>query len=46
MGCHQHEGSVPAFSVKNLSVVPNAITSVYKMVESDKTAIKSMIAKM
>nr|BDX27134.1 MAG: DNA polymerase [White spot syndrome virus] len=39
------KGSVPAFSVKNLSVVPNAITSVYKMVESDKTAIKSMIAK-
>nr|BDT63503.1 MAG: wsv514-like protein [Pasiphaea japonica whispovirus] len=39
------KGCVPVFTIKNLSVVPNAVCTIYKMVQADKVAIKSMLVK-
>nr|BDT63060.1 MAG: wsv514-like protein [Trachysalambria curvirostris nimavirus] len=38
-------GCIPSFSIKNFSVVPNAIMTAYDMVENDKKALSAMIKK-
>ena len=40
------KGSIPCFSVKNLSVVPNAVSTAYDMMDADKKALGSMLKKM
>ena len=39
------KGSLSCFTIKNLSVVPNAVTTAYDMMHNDKTAITSMVKK-
>lgn len=39
------KGSIPCFSVKNLSVVPNTVSTVYDMMDTDKKALGSMVKK-
>ena len=39
------KGSIPFFAVKNLSVIPNAVSTVYDIMDADKKALGSMIKK-
>lgn len=39
------KGSVPFFAIKNLSVVPNAVSAAYDMMETDRKALWSMVKK-
>lgn len=39
------KGSIPCFSVKSLSVIPNAVSTAYDMLDGDKKALSSMVKK-
>ena len=39
------KGSIACFAVKNLSVVPNAVSTVYDMMDADKKALGSMVKR-
>nr|BDT63486.1 MAG: wsv514-like protein [Sesarmops intermedium nimavirus]GBG35578.1 wsv514-like protein [Sesarmops intermedium nimavirus] len=39
------KGSIPCFSVKNLSVVPNVVSTAYDIMDADKKALGSMVKK-
>nr|BDT63133.1 MAG: wsv514-like protein [Sicyonia whispovirus] len=40
------KGSVPASAVKNLSVVPNPVTTVYEMMDADRKALSAMVKRV
>lgn len=39
------KGCIPCSAVKNLSVVPNAVSTVYEMLDADKKALNAMVKK-